>query len=135
MSPVPQMHIATLTSIIMQPTPCTRCTKKHRTCLINPLFKSSCQRCAKDKAGCSIGFDIRTDHIVGAYLGFAYLKMLTNPNVYAKPDFNPNKLPKPLPTRASIKWYVDQFNAARAKEEEELPSDVGAPPQPTANGA
>ncbi|PIL25437.1 hypothetical protein GSI_13327 [Ganoderma sinense ZZ0214-1] len=117
-------------AFIQHPQPCRRCVTKGHFCLINPLFKSTCQTCAKAKTACSIAFDIKLDHILAAYLGFAYHKMLSNPSIFAELNFSPTNYPNLLPTKASIQWFIDQFNAARDPDEPAEGSKADPEPHP-----
>ncbi|KAI1785135.1 hypothetical protein LXA43DRAFT_1066177 [Ganoderma leucocontextum] len=92
---------------IPHPRPCKRCHDSNQPCTFNPILRPYCQSCEKKRAKCSNAFNIKEDHCMATYLGYAVYRMVSNPSVYAEPTFSPSNLPQPLP--ADIQWFRDLY--------------------------
>ncbi|PIL25591.1 hypothetical protein GSI_11339 [Ganoderma sinense ZZ0214-1] len=52
----------------------------------------------------------RKDHLMATFLGYWYT-MLSNPDVYARPNFSPALWPSVLPDKQDIAWFCEQYDA------------------------
>ena len=96
-------------------------------CMYSPLLRSGCLPCDKAKAPCSYAFRDKSNHPLATYLGYAFHRMITSPDVYAEPDFSPpNQWPNPLPDPDDYAWFREQYKAVPRGRSERSKAELAA---------
>ncbi|KAI1783485.1 hypothetical protein LXA43DRAFT_1067602 [Ganoderma leucocontextum] len=125
----------------LHPTPCERCVAMAQHCYIHPLSSSVCSFCARRKQKCSLTFTVTTQALSG-FLAWAYIQMVSQPDVFGAPPFSPASCP--IDAWEVPDWFQTQFVGKGKKppypDTQEIPSPSvstavrrGAPPSADSN--